>query len=501
MWLIENLFIMEIQRLIDLGKQMNLEGEKLCEFVLAQQAVARDERIRISQETKEARIAAKAEKERIAAIEDEDRIAAKAEKERITAMEEEEKIRQRKKEDEASSAEKAARIRRHEEEEEEEKERVRRHEEEMCHLRMEADNIRRRRMLQEVWKDAEERRREEEDEGECSISVTDRELWRKCFRKQEALASEEAEEIRQHKEYRLQRVYERLQWEKEDVARKAAKGEREKAIPYIEDSECVVTPINSEIRVNFDVMVNTCEGSIQVGASANETSEKEEAGRDLPIEEVKVMQHEDVEKTAEIQYVKVMKTTVVKVRQHVKVMKTAEEKMQLEKVRKTATAEDALQLEMVTPDSEASYVTEDGGDASEQEASHHPTDDDDEDRSMSEERERNDIGQVRGSSLPAPLVWRTSKMPEDRPRLSSRQDHSRKRSSVERDSWMDDRRHSPLSKKSRFSSWARKKADGMNVDENDGSSRLMITLSDSQTLYGPLDRIKTGKVGDDNEFF
>ena len=103
---------------------------------------------------------------------------------------------------------------------------------------------------------------------------------------------------------------------------------------------------------------------------------------------------------------------------------------------------------MVTPDSEASYVTEDGGDASEQEASHHPTDDDDEYGSMSEERERNDIGQVRGPSLPAPLVWRTSKMPEDRPRLSSRQDHSRKRSSDERDRWMDDRRHSPLSKKS-----------------------------------------------------
>ena len=181
MWLIENLFIMEIQRLIDLGKQMNLEGEQLCEFVLAQQAVARDERIRISQEKKEARIAAKAEKERIAAIEDEDRIAVKAEKERITAMEEEEKIRQRKKEDEASSAEKSAMIRRHEEEDEEEKERVRRHEEEMCQLRMEADNIRRRRMLQEVWKDVEERRREEEDEGECSISVTDRELWRKIF--------------------------------------------------------------------------------------------------------------------------------------------------------------------------------------------------------------------------------------------------------------------------------------------------------------------------------
>ena len=191
--------------------------------------------------------------------------------------------------------------------------------------------------------------------------------------------------------------------------------------------------------------------------------------------EVKVMPHENFVETAEIQ--------------HVEVMKTAEdEKMQLEKVMKTA-AEDALQVEMVTPDSEASYETEDGGDASEQEASHHPTDDDDEDGRMSEERERNDIGQVRGPSLHAPLVWRTSKMPEDRPRFSSRQDHSRKRSSVERDRRMDGRRHSSLSKKSRFSSWVRKKADGKDVDENGGSSRLMITLSNSHTLYGPLDKI------------
>ena len=89
---------------------------------------------------------------------------------------------------------------------------------------------RRRRVLQDVWEDAEERRREEDDEGECSIPVTDIELWRKCFREQEALAREEAEEIRQHKEYRLQRAYERLQWEKEDVARNAAKEEKEKVM-------------------------------------------------------------------------------------------------------------------------------------------------------------------------------------------------------------------------------------------------------------------------------
>ena len=278
---IENLFvmdpfIMETPRLIDLGKQMNFAGKELLEFVLAKQAVVRDERIRISQEKKaeeeridaiedeeriaakaekeridatedDERIAAKVEKERIAAIEDEERIAAKTEKERIAAIEDEERIAAKAEKDRIAAMEEAERIWRHKKEDEEEEERIMRHEEEMCHLRREADNIRARRMLQEVWRDVEERRREEEDEGECSISVTDRELWRKCFRRQEELARDEAEEIRQHKAYRLPRVYERLQWEKEDVARKATKEEREKAISYIEDSECVVTPINSEI--------------------------------------------------------------------------------------------------------------------------------------------------------------------------------------------------------------------------------------------------------------
>ena len=50
---IENLFvmdphIMEFQRLIDLGKQMNLAGNELLEFALTKQALARDEIIRIS---------------------------------------------------------------------------------------------------------------------------------------------------------------------------------------------------------------------------------------------------------------------------------------------------------------------------------------------------------------------------------------------------------------------------------------------------------------------
>ena len=92
---------MDTQQLVEWGKQMNLEGEKLCEFVRAGQAIARDEIIRISQEKKEARmaaieyderIAAKAEKERMDAIEDEERNAAKDERERIAATEEAEKI-------------------------------------------------------------------------------------------------------------------------------------------------------------------------------------------------------------------------------------------------------------------------------------------------------------------------------------------------------------------------------------------------------------------------
>ena len=441
---IDNLFvmdphIMELQRLVDLGKQMNLAGNELLEFVLTKQALARDERIRICQERKEARIAEEVERARQHKEEGEERIAVKAEKERIAATEEAEEIRQRKKEirqrkkeDETRSAEKAARINRHEEEDEEEKVRVRRHEEDMCHLQLEADNIRTRRMLQEVWKDAEERRREEEDEGECSISVTDRELWRKCFREQEALALEEAEEIRQHKEYRFQRTYEKLQWEKEDVAKKAEKTAELQQVMVIKTAEEEVIQHEDVVKIaelqHVKVMMTTVE---------------------------EARQHEDVVKAAEIQHVTIMKTAD-KVMQHEEAEKTTEdEKMQLEKVKKTTT-EDALQLDMVNPDSGVSYEAEDEGDASEQEASLHPTDDDDEDGRMSEERERNDIGQVRGPSLPAPLVWRTSKMTEDRPRLSSRRDQSTKRSSLERDRRMDGRRPPPLSKKSRYSSWARK---------------------------------------------
>ena len=143
----------------------------------------------------EARIAKEAERARQHRKEDDETSAAEAGKIRQFKSEEEQNMRQHKKEDEARIAADAERIRRHKEEDEE---RIRRHEEEMCHLRIEADNIRRRWMLHEVWKDAEERRRKKEDEDECSLPDTDTELWRKCFLEQEALAREEAEEIRQH---------------------------------------------------------------------------------------------------------------------------------------------------------------------------------------------------------------------------------------------------------------------------------------------------------------
>ena len=55
---------METQPLVDLGKQMNLAGEELHELVRAEQALARDEIIRIWDEKKEdvKRIAEEAER-------------------------------------------------------------------------------------------------------------------------------------------------------------------------------------------------------------------------------------------------------------------------------------------------------------------------------------------------------------------------------------------------------------------------------------------------------
>ena len=49
---------METQQLVDLGKQMNLEGKELLRFVVAELALAREKRALIREE-------ARAEKERI----------------------------------------------------------------------------------------------------------------------------------------------------------------------------------------------------------------------------------------------------------------------------------------------------------------------------------------------------------------------------------------------------------------------------------------------------
>ena len=86
---------METQQLVELRKQMILEGEELHGFVRTEQALAREERGLIRED-------AKAEKERM---------DANAEKERIDAMEDAERIRT--------------------------------HEEDMFHLPIEADGIRR----------------------------------------------------------------------------------------------------------------------------------------------------------------------------------------------------------------------------------------------------------------------------------------------------------------------------------------------------------------------
>ena len=63
------------------------------------------------------------------------------------------------------------------------------------------------------------------------------------------------------------------------------------------------------------------------------------------------------------------------------------------------------------------------------------------------------------------LDMRSSKVPKDRPRISSRRDQAPKRSSFERNRRIDGKRRSPLSKSRRYTSWARKKAGGRDVEE------------------------------------
>ena len=78
----ENQSIMEIQQLADAGRLLNLAGEELHTFIRTEQALARDEIIRLREERKE----------------DDKMMAAEAEKLRLHKLEDEERIRQHEKE-------------------------------------------------------------------------------------------------------------------------------------------------------------------------------------------------------------------------------------------------------------------------------------------------------------------------------------------------------------------------------------------------------------------
>ena len=49
----ENQSIMEIQQLADVGRLLNIAGEELHTFIRTEQALTRDERIRVREERKE----------------------------------------------------------------------------------------------------------------------------------------------------------------------------------------------------------------------------------------------------------------------------------------------------------------------------------------------------------------------------------------------------------------------------------------------------------------
>ena len=74
-------------------------------------------------------------------------------------------------------------------------------------------------------------------------------------------------------------------------------------------------------------------------------------------------------------------------------------------------------------------------------------------------------GQAGMPRLHDTLDIRSSKVPKDRPRISSRRDQAPKRSSFEKNRRIDGKRRSPLSKSRRYTSWARKKAGGRDVEE------------------------------------
>ena len=225
---------METQQLLDVGKQMNLEGEELRKFVLAEQALARDEIICIREDKKEeaVRIAAKEEAVRIAAKEEAVRIAAKEEAVRIAAMEEAERIRQ--------------------------------HEMEMFHLQIEADRIRRRLLqLEKIWTTAEEMQHEkvEKTAEEMQHEKVEKTAEEMQHEKVEKTAEEEVQqdEVGKTADEEMQHV---------NVMKTAEeKMQLEKATTDSEASHYEVTQIKSE-GDGFNVELNTCADiaeSAQVG--------------------------------------------------------------------------------------------------------------------------------------------------------------------------------------------------------------------------------------------
>ena len=74
-------------------------------------------------------------------------------------------------------------------------------------------------------------------------------------------------------------------------------------------------------------------------------------------------------------------------------------------------------------------------------------------------------GQAGMPHLHDPLDMRSSKVPKDRPRISSRRDQALERSSFERNRRIDGKRRSPLSKSRRYTSWERKKAGGRDFEK------------------------------------
>ena len=103
----------------------------------------------------------------------------------------------------------------------------------------------------------------------------------------------------------------------------------------------------------MNALTNGCSGRRKTWRRMLQKKKLEEAGRELSIEEVKVMQHEDGVKTAEVQHVKAMKTAVEEMVQHEDVVRTAE--VQHVKVMKTAVKE-MMQHEDVVKTAEIQHV-------------------------------------------------------------------------------------------------------------------------------------------------